>query len=885
MSATGQDSVKTPSNSLSGLISTLAPAAAIAGVYLVVFLIFRTKFPRFYGPRSFLGVLPEQSRSPKLKNGLFNWFGQFFKIDDQYVLNHHTLDGFLLLRFLKMSVITCFVGCLITWPVLFPINATGGGGQEQLDILSMSNVTNNYFKLFAHAGCAYLFFGFIMFMITRESIYYINLRQAYLMSPAYASRMSSRTVLYTSVPEEFMDEAALRRVLGDGVRRVWFATDCQELEEKVEERDKTAIKLEAAETKLITTANKNRLKEAKKAGKAQKKADKKSNKTEGDAAAVEHNAADLEAGGESGEKYLTAKDRPTHKLKFLIGKKVDTIDWCRAELQKVIPEVDALQAKHRNLQADKLNSVFVEFDTLIHAQEAYQSLTHHQALHMSPRYAGMTPGEVLWNNLKIRWWERVIRGLVATALVVFIIIIWSPLIIVVGAITNINYIVQTLPFLSFLNNLPTALKGVVTGLLPTVVLAILLALVPIIMRALAKMSGAPTKSAVELQAQSYFFGFLVFDGFIVLTLSSGALAAIQSIINSPGSAPGLLAASLPKASNFYINYFVLQGLATVAGILLSLVGLILFLVLGKFLDNTPRKMYKRWITLSGLGWGTEFAKYTLFLVIAICYACISPLVLGFATVGLSFFYLAYRYNLLFVANADIDCKGLNYPKALQHVFVGLYVAEVCLIGLFAIATGTSVGAIGPLILMIILLIFTFLYQSSLNAALRPLTTYLPKSIAAEENRLQGAEHGNGNGTSNNQIPSASPTNPVAAGVATAEKHPQPAGKRANLFSRFLRPDLHSNYASMRALVPRSISVGYPEDIAAEAYYNPAIASPTPLLWIPRDRLGLSARAVRDTGKVLPITDEAAELDYETNKIKWDAERDAKPPIYEEKIYY
>jgi hypothetical protein len=90
---------------------------------------------------------------------------------------------------------------------------------------------------------------------------------------------------------------------------------------------------------------------------------------------------------------------------------------------------------------------------------------------------------------------------------------------------------------------------------------------------------------------------------------------------------------------------------------------------------------------------------------------------------------------------------------------------------------------------------------------------------------------------------------------------------------------------MRALVPRSISVGYPENIADNAYHHPAINSETPLLWIPRDRLGLSAKAVRETGKVIPITDEAAELDYETNKILWDHERDAKPPIYEEKIYY
>ena len=78
------------------------------------------------------------------------------------------------------------------------------------------------------------------------------------------------------------------------------------------------------------------------------------------------------------------------------------------------------------------------------------------------------------------------------------------------------------------------------------------------------------------------------------------------------------------------------------------------------------------------------------------------------------------------ANALSQTKGRVYPRALQQLFVGLYVAEVCLIGLFAISSGTSVGALGPLILMIIFTIFTALYQVSLNSALTPLIEYLPK---------------------------------------------------------------------------------------------------------------------------------------------------------------
>ena len=285
----------------------------------------------------------------------------------------------------------------------------------------MANVTDNYYKMFAHAGCAIIFFTFILFMITRESIYFINLRQAYLLSPFYTSRLSSRTVLYSSVPDDYMDKPKLKAMLGPSVRRIWFATDTKELEEKVEERDKVAMKLEGAETKYIRAGNAARIK-AEKKGRAP--------------STPEHGVSSSIA-----ERYLTPKDRPTHKTKFLIGKKVDSLDWCRSELKRLIPEVDRMQADHMADRAKKLNSVFVEFETLSDAQAAYQSLTHHQVLQMAPRYSGMSPEEVIWGNLKIRWYERSIRYGITLAAVVALIIFWSFPVALVGAISNINYLV------------------------------------------------------------------------------------------------------------------------------------------------------------------------------------------------------------------------------------------------------------------------------------------------------------------------------------------------------------------------------------------------------------------------------------------------------------
>lgn len=441
-----------------------------------------------------------------------------------------------------------------------------------------------------------------MYMVTRESIYYINLRQAYLLSPLYAKRMSSRTVLFVSVPEEYHDEAKIRRMYGRSVKHVWIANDCQEIEDIVEERDKVAMKLETAETKLIKLANAARLKVAKKGGSNDQ----------------EHLGAVNDLDGESGSaaaRWVKPKQRPTHRLKPIIGKKVDTINWCRSELERLIPKVNALQARHRAGEGKVIPAVFVEFYTQAEAQSAFQSLAHHQPLHMAPRFIGINPEEVIWKSLKITWASRVVRGIVTVGFVTVMVIFWAIPVAFVGSISNIASLTSIAPFLSFITKIPGPILGVVQGLLPAVLLGILMALVPMILRLMAKWGGAPSTPQVELTVQNSYFFFQVIQVFLVTTLASGAAAAGGKIAKDPSQAPNLLATNLPKASNFYISYFIVQGLTKASGMVLQLVGVLLFMVLGKFLDSTPRKVYKRWSSLGDLKWGTVFPIYTNLLVI------------------------------------------------------------------------------------------------------------------------------------------------------------------------------------------------------------------------------------------------------------------------------
>ncbi|EZF74535.1 hypothetical protein H105_03736 [Trichophyton soudanense CBS 452.61] len=850
------------SNSLSGFLSTLVPTAIISAIMVVLFLILRQSQRRQYVPRTYIGALRQHERTPAPKPGLFGWVSSMWSLPDTYVLRHQSMDAYLLLRYLKIATALCFFGCLITWPVLFPVNITGHGGRQQLDMLAIGNVNakrpGNLYRYFAHCFVAWAFVGFVFWMVTRELLYFINLRQAYFMSPLYAERISSKTVLFTSVPEDYCDEAKIRAMYGnDKVKNVWLVTDVKELEKLVEERDKAAFLLEGAETKLIKMANVARGKALQKGG-------------EVDDPAAHGNIGEAESGSVAA-RWVKPNQRPTHRLLPIIGKKVDSINWAREEIGRLTPDIDNLQRNHLNGQAKRISAVFVEFINQNEAQAAYQMLAHNLPLHMAPRYIGINPSDIIWSNLRIKWWELIIRYSATVAAVTALIVFWAIPVAAVGAISNIDYLMAKVPFLRFIGKIPPVILGVVTGLLPTILLAVLMALLPIVLRLLAKLGGCPTKAAVELRTQNFYFGFQVVQVFLVVALSSAASSAVSDIIKDPTSAPGLLARSIPTASNFYISYIILQGLTFSAGALLQIAGLIISKLLGMILDNTPRKMYTRWATLSGMGWGTILPVLTNLVVIAITYGAIAPLVLGFATVGMLLFYLSFRYNVLYVNDTDIDTKGMIYPRALKQTLVGCYLLIICLIGLFAIGTASDRSATGPMILMIIFLVFTILYHVSLINAVNPLLNYLPKNLEAVEQQHQAllAQNNNGQPAHNGDVEKGD--------VRGATNQP-------NMVAKFLGLNKYEGYEQLRELVPHgAYDTDYPAEVERNAYYHPSITATAPLLWIPRDAAGVSRQEVVHTSRYIGITDEDATIN-DKGKIAWDEERGA-PPIQEEKIYY
>lgn len=509
-----------------------------------------------------------------------------------------------------------------------------------------------------------------------------------------------------------------------------------------------------------------------------------------------------------------------------------------------------------------LSSAFITFNKQIAAHLALQALPHHKPYRMSARYVEVAPTDVIWSNLGLNPYEQKIRKAISYAATAGLIILWSFPVAFVGAVSNIYTICEDVSFLAWICTLDDVIVGIIAGILPPVLLAILMMLLPIVLRLLARFEGIPRYTGLELSLMTRFFLFQVVHSFLIVTLSSGIIASGRQLIENPTSIPSILAENLPKASNFFLTYVILQGLAGSAGGFLQIVALAIYYVKLFILGSTPRSVYDIKFTPRKVAWGTLFPGITLLTIITLSYSIIAPIISGLAIATFFLFYLLYKYLFLYVFQQDLktDTGGLFYPKALQHVFVGLYLQQICLAALFFLSRNAAGNAssIPQGALMIVLIVITAGFHAIINNSYGPLLVALPlslqnrlgNSVAIEDAEDVGSEDGFGK-------ENTSPSSPKDKDPLV-DRNPDPEAAVSGEQKDRIRQGL---IVSEEPRVPGDVGATHTEqkvsakqeqaeinELAKYGFAHPAASRPQQTIWIPTDELGLSRREVEDTRK-------------------------------------
>ncbi|AOA61619.1 hypothetical protein PP7435_CHR1-0065 [Komagataella phaffii CBS 7435] len=832
------------------VLTSLAVNSAVFGGFVVAFILLRAKFHRIYQPKSFTKLLPPEDRPKPVSVFAPRMIWDLIRKDKKFLIKFCGIDGYLFLRYMGILTLTFFFGSLILI-VLLPVNAVNGVGHDGFDQLAIQNVDDRN-RYFAHAFISWVFYGSILYVIYRELYFYNNMRVVIMSSPLYGTKQSSKSVIFQTATPQFLFKSELRKLF-DGVKNVWVLQAPKDLAPLVNKRDQVSMKLENAICKILTQSTKRYLK-----------------------------SPDTFVEGTSWSDYV--KKRPTTRSFPIFGKKYDLIDHCKTTLIELNEKILDRQANYE--ESSPVNSVVVEFISQYHAQLAHQSVAHHMPLHFTPSHIGVEPADINWFNMRLSWWERLVRSWAAVASIIALVIFWSIPVSFVGMISNITYLTNELPWLRWILDLPDQLLGIVTSLLPTIMLALLMMILPIFIRNMAKLYGSVTSQSVELFTQQTFFAFQVVQVFLVVSLSSAAASAVTQIIEDPTSIMDTLATNLPKASNFYIAYIILQGLSGSSSSLFQVANLILYYVFGFAFDNTPRKKHDRYAGLGSMEWGTTFPVYTNLAVIVLSYSIISPLILIFGTVAFALLWFTYMYNLSYVFVSGPDSQGLHYPRALFQTLVGVYLGEICLLGIFAVGRGW-----GPIVLEIILLAVTVFVHLNMNSSFDRLLSVVPADAMKP---LDGVSE------TPSWVPSGDVENshnfnesPFLSEEELPKKHKHKKRKQRSLanvpllvdgedmgssittlgpLDRFFRPWIYYSYETLRTYLPESYQepTVTDEKQTKHAYDYPSVTQQQKVLWIPKDPLGFSSQLIQEFKGVIEISHERASINNK-GKVEWEGD--------------
>ncbi|KAF5639274.1 hypothetical protein F52700_4126 [Fusarium sp. NRRL 52700] len=651
------------------LLIAAGPTIIYTILCLVLFFILRRRIPRIYSPKS---INPLYSS----KSYLLRWYRPHLA---SYPSN--TRDGFKLAtsQFLNHTEF----------------------GEPRSSLCSCRHILGVHWQVPDHIESDRTDWipAFVLYILWRENLYYINLRHSYLSQSGYYERKTSRTILITSFPEHYLDEKVFQKLFGHSFVQCWIPRASRRLRKLVKKREKRAQQLQDEEIALINQGNRGRPSRIQSIlhnfNRVKRTRSKESDVEKGKSAQMTAPTT-KDAISQSDASKSSSNERSTSNLAA-----VRKINSARSDLHVLNQQIDKLRQEYQADQGKHINTAFIEFDSFANAQAAFQSIPQHQPLQMCRQVMGVKPGEIVWSCLRMKWWERLLREFLVGILIGGGVILWIMPIAMVDMFTS----AQMVGKMFGVSELPELAVNALSGLGRALLMWILLEFIPFLMRVCAKFAGVPTLTAIEHFVHKRYFIFQTLQIFLGPMLRPSPIMFFRNITS--------LKQQMPEASILYMSYILVRCLSAGATDLIQLWQLFLNMTRSRR-PGTPRTTYERLYELNVVHWGSVYPVMTTVGVIG-NYACIAPLVLGFALTGLRFVYFVYKYTLVHIYDTEtLDTTGQFYPRAIMHILLGLYLAQA-----YLILSSFRYRAWGQFSLLVSLAAFTLFIHLSLRKAMNP----------------------------------------------------------------------------------------------------------------------------------------------------------------------
>ncbi|KAF8825413.1 hypothetical protein HHX47_DHR7000217 [Lentinula edodes] len=408
-------------SSTQGFLTAVIANSALLFVEVGLFLVLKQRLQRIYS-----------KRSAKLPPGPWKWLPALLNSRAEDIIDKNGLDAYMFLRFLKMLVWIFLVFTVLTFAVIVPVDMIGqNGATSNLEKISWINVIDpqEQKRFTAHI--------IVVYILTTQA----------------------RTVLITSVPETLSTESSLRQFASfvpGGVERVWLYRDTKRLNEVFSNREKTCLMLEKAVSEVLRNAIRVWRKKKATRKKKRRRAIPKASEDEESRTNTEETSSDDEELLEHDpslqllDELVPHEKRPKHRTGALgvLGKKVDTIEWCRDEIVKLNSTITSTRSQKQD--GKFLGSVFILCNLQIGAHILAQCVSYHQVLQMNDKFIETHPDDIVWHNLDddaLKTRSKVsLSWLATTALIV----LWSFPVAAIGGLSNIYAVCRKAEWLGWI---------------------------------------------------------------------------------------------------------------------------------------------------------------------------------------------------------------------------------------------------------------------------------------------------------------------------------------------------------------------------------------------------------------------------------------------------
>jgi hypothetical protein len=632
-----------------------------------------------------------------------SWWKATLAVTDEETLKCVGLDSYMFLRFLRLGARISALGVLLS-VVLLPVYATGnarGAATEQFNLLTLARVEAGSNRIWASAIAWWIFCLGIGHEFWNEwQLYKVNRYVFLKVGDVDMPKEFRYAIQVEQVPQVLQSEEALaqyfERLFPGNVKDTTIFLKADTLQKLIAERQVNITKLEGAIAFTMAKPDKPR---------PQVAPDAKMGCIGGTKVdAIKHYEKEIER---------LNKEIDQERIKFLGQADTEKAE-CSIVASSTVAnaatseDVEVLSSIHSDKTTLEListtSTAIVTFTSLRAKQASIQCELTGDPDSMIVK-AAPDPNGILWNNVTVSLPQQTVFQAQAALLWIAGVLFWAVPVSFVTSIANLNSILEAVG----LNQAdPTVFwYGLVSGLLPVIALAILMAVLYMAIVAIAT-SWIRFKSMPEVDAYSlYWHQLFQFANLWLILIGGSAFNQIDGLIDDPTAIVQIMATALPGASTFFVNMILVASMGQF-GLELSMIPTYGLTLVMKLIQPEAMRTQRQLDTSKKppcMVWGQRIPPAVFIFLVAVLYMPIVPIMEVFAFVYFAGSYIVWKHQFLHVYAQDFEGGGdVTWQQLFGFLMASLYMGQVVFIAYMGIkeAVGPSIMGIVPLVGTIIM---------------------------------------------------------------------------------------------------------------------------------------------------------------------------------------